>query len=191
MAAAVPSSEPTTIIAGDTIPWTKSLPDYLASDGWILSYAFRLENGAGVQDVIAVTLPGSTTDFSASITATQSAAMKPGTWVFAAYVTKGSERYRIAAGTVVVLPNLAKVDSSTDLRSPAKRAFDNAQAAWEAVKLGQTVTLNGRTYSQHNLTSLITYVDRCRSDYNLEVAAQQQEATGQNPRHIGVRLSRV
>ena len=39
MAADIPTKEPLTIRAGDTIEWTKSIDDYKASDGWTLSQA--------------------------------------------------------------------------------------------------------------------------------------------------------
>ena len=45
MAATIPTKEPLTIRAGDTIEWTKSIDDYKASDGWTLSYSFRGTGG--------------------------------------------------------------------------------------------------------------------------------------------------
>jgi hypothetical protein len=187
MAAPIPAVEPSTIIAGDTIPWTKSFPDYLASAGWALTYAFRYENGSGKVDVTA-SAAGS--DFAVTMLAVDTAKMKSGVWVWAAYVTKAAERYQVASGSVTVLQNLATLDSQADLRSPKKRAYDNALVAWESVKLGQTVQLNGRIYTQHNLASLIVYVDRCKADYQSELDAQKVAATGINPRHIGVRFGR-
>ena len=49
MAATVPTKEPLTIRAGDTIEWTKSINDYKARDGWTLKYAFR--GSAGTIDI--------------------------------------------------------------------------------------------------------------------------------------------
>ena len=34
----IPEIEPVSFIAGDTVKWTKSLEDYLASDSWVLVY---------------------------------------------------------------------------------------------------------------------------------------------------------
>ena len=45
MAADIPTKEPLTIRASDTIEWTKSIDDYKASDGWTLSYSFRGTGG--------------------------------------------------------------------------------------------------------------------------------------------------
>ena len=184
MAAVVPDQEPDSLVAGDTVVWTKSLSDYPSSDGWALTYAFRLQQGSGLLDVTA----SAATPFVATITATQSASMKVGVWVWAAYATKAAERYQVDSGSTTVLPNLAKIDFSIDLRSPTKVAYDNALSAWQGVKLGKTVSLNGRVYTQHDLTDLIAYVDRCKADYNLEVASQDG---GSRPTRIGVAFRRV
>jgi hypothetical protein len=188
MSAPIHSSEPLTAVSGDTIAWTKSLSDYSATDGWALTYAFRLENGAGALNVTASTV-GS--DFAATITAAQSATMKPGAWTWSAYVTKATERYHVGHGLLTVSPNLAVIDYSIDLRSSAKKAYDNALAMWESVRLGQTVMLNGRTYTQQNMKDLILYVNQCKADYQAELIADQIARTGVNPRRIGVRLTRV
>ncbi len=188
MSAAIPSTEPTSAVAGDTISWTKSLSDYPASAGWALTYAFRLQQGAGALNKTA-TPSGS--DFSTTITAAESALMTAGIWLWSSYVTKTTERYHVGKGTLIVSPNLAAIDYSIDLRSSAKKALDNALAMWEAVKLGQTVMLNGRTYTQHNLKDLIAFVNQCKADYAHEVQAEKFETTGINTRRIGVRLTRV
>lgn len=187
MAAPIPAVEPTSLVAGDTASWTRAFDDFPAPT-WTLTYAFRFQNGSGKQDVTATT---SGTGFAASITAAQSALMKPGLWTWASYVTLTTQRYQVGTGTLTVSPNLAAIDYDIDLRSSAKRAYDNALAAWEGVKLGQTVMLNGRTYTQHNLKDLILFVDRCKADYAAELQAEQLAATGINPRKIGVRFTRV
>jgi len=187
MSAPIPDVEPVQAVAGDTLSWTRAFSDFPASAGWGLTYAFRLQLGAGVMNVTATTVGDG---FAATITAAQSALMTPGLWSWAAYVTKTTERYQVGAGTLTVTPNLATIDYSIDLRSSAKRALDNALKAWEAVTLGQTVMLNGRTYTQHNLDKLSVFVDRCKTDYALEVQAANIAVTGIDPRKIGVRLVR-
>ena len=187
MAAPIHDREPTVLIAGDTAQWTKSFSDYPATI-WTLTYAFRLQQGSGKLDITAT---ASGTDYAATITAAQSALMTAGVWIWGAFVTFSGERHQVDAGTLTVSPNLAAIDYSIDLRSSAKKAYDNALKAWESVTLGQTVMLNGRTYTQHNLNALIAFVDRCKSDYAAEQQAEQLANTGINPRKIGVRLTRV
>jgi hypothetical protein len=188
MSAPILDTEPTRLVAGDTASWTRSFPDYPATAGWALTYAVRLQLGSGSLNVTASTVGDS---FAATITAAQSALMKSGLWTWAAYVTLTTQRYQVGTGTLTVSPNIAAITFDTDLRSSAKRAYDNALAAWEGVKLGQTVILNGRTYTQHNLKDLILFVDRCKADYANEIQAEQFATTGINPRKIGVRLIRV
>lgn len=188
MAAAIPSTEPTSFVSGDTIAWTKSLTDYPATDGWTLQYAFRLENGGGKLNVTATT---SGSDYAASITATDSGLMQPGEWIWAAYVSLSGARYQVDSGRVTVTPNLLAIDSSVDLRSSARKAYDNALEAWETFSKSKLVTLNGRTYTARDAADLILYVDRCKADYQSEVQASQFANTGIDPRKIKVRFSRV
>jgi len=188
VSASIPSQEPISAVAGDTISWTKSLSDYPASAGWALTYAFRLQQGAGALNITAST---SGDNFSATITAAQSALMTAGIWIWSSYVTLAGERHHIGKGQLTLSPNLAAIDYSIDLRSDAKQALDNAMAAWKSVKLGQTVMLNGRTYTQHNLKDLILFVNQCKADYAQEVQKDKFETTGINTRRIGVRLTRV
>jgi hypothetical protein len=67
-----PTTEPSRVTAGDTIAWTKSLPDSPASSGWILKY--RLINAAGKIDITA-TAAGN--DHAVSVPAATSAAWPP------------------------------------------------------------------------------------------------------------------
>lgn len=189
MAAPVPDTEPTTAVAGDTIVWTRAFSDFPASQSWVLTYAFRLQNGNAQLNITASTV--NVTDFLATITAAISAPLTPGVWTWAAYVTKTTERYQVDTGTLILAPNLAIIASTYDFRSPARVAYDNAVRAWQAVTLGQTVQLNGRTFTTHDLSELIRYVDRCKADYMAEIQAEQLQSTGINPRKIGVRLTRV
>ena len=186
MAAAIPTIEPVSFVAGDTVTWTKAFPDYPAPT-WTLTYALRLAQGAGKVDVTA-TQDG--TGFSVTLAATVTALMTAGQWAWAGYVTQGAERHQVATGLVTVEPNFAALDRTVDLRSPNKIAYDNAMAAWQQVKLGQTVMLKGRSWTQHNLKDLIVYVDRCKADYQAELNATHLDNTGIDPRHIKVRLSR-
>ena len=64
MAAEIPTTEPTSIIAGDTLAWTKSLADYEASL-WTLTYYLR---GPSAQTITATTSGG---DFAGTKTAYQ------------------------------------------------------------------------------------------------------------------------
>lgn len=188
MAASTPSIEPDSFVSGDTVAWTKSFADYLPTDGWVLSYAFRYEDGSALLNVTGTT---SGADFALTIPAASSNVMKAGRWIWNAYATLGSTRYTVGGGAVTVTPNLANVNYTNDLRSSAKKAYDHALAAWETFSVSKTVSLNGRLYTARDASDLILYVDRCRADYQRELDALKMAQTGINPRHIGVRFNRV
>jgi hypothetical protein len=183
MAPQVPSIEPASFPAGDTVQWTKSLNDYSPADGWVLTYAFRGETGDGQHDV---TCTADGQQFAALISAADSNLMNPGLYHWVARVSLAGVVHTVDSGITEVTPNLAVTNFNKDLRTSAKRALDNALEVWEKVKLGQTVMLNGRQYTQHNISQLILYVDKCKYEYAMEKALQD----GENPRHILASLNR-
>lgn len=191
MAPQVPAIEPLEFPAGDTVQWRIERSDYPPADGWQLTYAFRGERGDGALDLFGI--PDSQ-GYLVTITATESQDLAPGIYVWEAYMTQLGMRHRVGRGATKVTPNLASTNFSADLRSDAKKAFDNAMAAWQQVKLGKSVSLNGRLYTQHNIEDLILYVDRCKNDWYLEQQAQVAEGSehpaGGDPRNIYVRFSR-
>ena len=90
MAADIPTKEPLTIRAGNTIQWTKSIDDYKASDGWTLSYSFR-----GTGGTIDITSSADGDDHAISIAATTTTAYTAGFHDVIGYVEKGSDRYTV------------------------------------------------------------------------------------------------
>ena len=52
----IPSAVPSSVRAGDTVTWRRSLADYPASDGWTLSYVLL---SPAAQITIAATADGS------------------------------------------------------------------------------------------------------------------------------------
>lgn len=98
----VPTTEPASVTAGDTIQWTKALPDYPASAGWVLSYAFT---GPGK---ISITGSASGDDHAVTVPAATSAAWAAGNYIGQAYATKTTERYTVATGLMLaVAENIA------------------------------------------------------------------------------------
>lgn len=187
----VSTIEPTSIRAGDSPSWSKSLADtYPPSGGWALTYTLVLQSDASKR--LQVTASDSNNIFLTQITAVQSAALTPGTYSLFGHVSKGVERYQIFAGTVEVLPNLAAVLTG-DLRSNVKRTLDAIEAVIErrATSDQQAVTINGRSLTRIPLAELILLRDKYKTDYKNELIAEQIARTGVDPRNIGVRFVRI
>jgi hypothetical protein len=119
------SQEPKSFIAGDTVTWLKSLSDYSAADGWVLTYEFR---GANRQ---TVTCSADGTDHLATIPAASTASFIPGDYYVFAYAAKGAERYSVFQGTITVKPNPAVGNNPYDGRSHAKRCLSAIEATLE------------------------------------------------------------
>ena len=139
----VPTIEPPRVTAGDTLAWTRSLPDYPASAGWVLHY--RLINAAGKIDIIA---SAAGDDHAVNVTATTSAAWPAGTYTRVAHVVKGSERHTIGTGEIIVDPDLAAAVAGADTRSDARIILDSLLASYRIVAAShayvQRYEVNGR-----------------------------------------------
>lgn len=161
----IPTTEPASVTAGDTIKWTKALPDYPASAGWVLSYAFT---GPGN---ISITSTASGDDHAVTVSAADSAAWAAGAYIGQAYVTKSIERYTVATGLLLsVAPNLATASGL----SWARRCVAAIQAVLEG-KAGSdllSTKINDkelRKYTPEELIHLYRFFEQ-------EVAREDQAA---------------
>lgn len=127
MAAEIPSVEPATFNAGDTVKWSKSFGDYSAADGWVLTYEFR---SSSVRKTIVCTTY-ETTDFLATISATVSATFPAGEYYVFARAELSGEKYTVWEGRITVKPNPAADSSGQDRRSHAKKMLDAIEAMME------------------------------------------------------------
>lgn len=131
---AIATTEPTSVIAGDTIAWTRSFADYPAPT-YVLKY--RLLNAAGKIDITA---SASGTDHAVAVTAATSAGWTAGNYDWLAWVEKGSgptaERYSVDEGRITVEPNRAAL-STWDGRSSARKIYEALLSAYETAAAGR------------------------------------------------------
>lgn len=121
---AIQNTEPAFVTAGDTVAWTKSLPDYPASAGWALAY--RLINAAGSIDI---TSSASGDDHAVSVSAAASAGWAAGDYQYQAYVTRAAERYTVGTGAITIKPNLAAKTAGFDARGAWAKALADLRLA--------------------------------------------------------------
>lgn len=179
MTAAVPTTEPTSLTAGDTVAWLKTLDDYPASAGWILAYT--LINST---TKITITASASGDDHAVSVAASTSAGYAAGTYAWVAAVTKGSERYTVGSGTVVVNPNLAAA-STYDTRSAARKALDAADlalATYGAKAYLQAYEIAGRSQRFQDPGAFMAWRNKLKAEVRNEEAAAAI-AAGRRPRN--------
>lgn len=157
----IASQEPLEIIAGDTVKWKKCLPDYKASDSWVLKYSARGDNA------IAITAAAAGDDHLITLAASATADYKAGTYKWIAYVEKGSERYTIAEGYFTVRANLAAGTAAiTDELIQLEKDIAAIKAYLGKNYSYANYAINGRSLTRYSITELFTLKDRLQRELN-------------------------
>lgn len=180
----IPTTEPAEIQAGDTIQWKKTLSDYPASSGWVLSYT--LINAAAK---ITITGTASGDDHLVSVTAATSAGYGAGTYAWQAVATLGSARYTVGSGTMTVKANLAAA-TTLDNRTHVKKTLDAIEAVIEnrASMDQQAYTIEGRSLTRTPMADLIKLRDKYNALYLQEQNAEAVNAGRGGKNRIFVRF---
>jgi hypothetical protein len=167
--ATTPTTEPASVVAGDTITWQKSLSDYPAPT-WTLKY--RLLNAAGKIDITAT---ASGTDHIVAVTSTTSSAWAAGDYDFTAWVEKVGERHTVDAGRITVKPNLAALNTH-DGRTSARIIYDSLLAAYKSAAASRAYVAEyevaGRRMKFNNKADWLTEINFWKA----QVAAEDRAA---------------
>lgn len=142
MTALVPTIEPATIVAGDSLTWKRTLADYPAGT-WSLKYRLINANGA-----IDVTSTASGTDHLVTVAATESAGWAAGKYSMVSYVEQGATRITLGSATVIIQPNLA-VLATRDVRTAAAKIVDQLRAAYIAYTESNSTVLEYEIAGRH------------------------------------------
>ena len=162
MAASIPSSEHTQVTAGDTWKWTKSVPDYPASDSWTLSYEVRGPSKITLAWGSEVAAHSNGRDYSITVLPAKTAPLLAGTYHWSAYVTKAGERHEVYYGILPIRINLAAAPTEGG-QTHAERTLAVIEAALEGRLTGdlEAYTIAGRSVTKIPIEQLY----RMRSIY--------------------------
>ncbi len=182
MSAPTPTTEPARIVAGDTAIWLKTLPDYLASDGWVLTYT--LVNSAQRYTIVCSASGDQHLAYAPAVTTAA--------WAAGDYALRGQVALAGDVRTVVEqrLSIAAAFGSATDSRSPARRQLEAVESVIEgrASSAVLSYSIGGRQLQNIPITDLLVLRDRLRVDVGREDAAARS-AAGLAPRgRIAVRF---
>lgn len=188
MAIEIPDTEPARVRAGDTVTWRKSLPDYPATDGWVLYY--RGINATAKFDITA-TADGADHLVSVPIATTDD--WTAGDYTLIAWVADGTERASLPTSRITVLPNLAAVAvAGYDSRTQAKKMLDAIDAALISLSTGERLAVVEAEVAGRRLKYNIDGLMKLRNLYAAQVRAEEaaeRAALGLSPRNtLNVRL---
>lgn len=144
MAPTIPTKEPATFTAGDTLKFKRYHAEYPPADGWTLSYAL-------VADGAQITFSGSDNGDGyhlINVSAATTAGWASGYYRWQAYVTHTSgERHQMGAGEMELKPDFASQGAGYDGRTHVKKTLDALEATLEgkASRDQQSYTINGRS----------------------------------------------
>ena len=182
MAAITPTTEPTTLLAGDTAKWLKTVTDYPASEGWALSYTL-------VSATARITFTATTAvdDYLVSVPAATTAAWAAGSYEWRAQVSKSGEVFTVSTGTITVQPVFS---SAIDSRSHARKALANIEAYLEnsANLTASMYEIAGRKLQRINLPELLALRDKYKGEVAREDAAANVARGLPDKRRVMVRF---
>lgn len=163
--ASVPTSEPISIRAGDSVTWQRVLPEYPASAGWALAYRLIPETGTAVE----ISATGSGDTHTVALARTATASIAAGRYTLVGYATLNTERATLYSAPCQVLPDLSSA-SSYDGRSAAEIALAAAKTAQQrGVK---SYTVGDRQTTFHDMAELIAHIRYLEQQVAAERAAR-------------------
>lgn len=167
MAAPTPTTEPSTLIAGDTATWQITLANYPATDGWALAYTL-----INATSKITFNSAAAGSDHAVNVAAATTAAWAAGTYTWRAQATMGALAYTVATGTITVQPAFGAA-ATLDARSHARKALDAVEAYLENPQnlTAAMYEIAGRRLQRIPVADLLAL----RSRYRFEVAQEQAQ----------------
>ena len=180
----IPTTEPSEIIAGDTLKFKKSLSDYPAAT-WTLTYYL-------VKTSIQITFAGTAdgTDHLISVANTTTANWTAGIYKWESYISKTGERYKIARGTIEIKPNLAAQTAGYDARSHVKKVLDALDSLLEgkASRDVMNITIGGQSISKLTPDELRRWRNEYRSHYQAEIEKENIKNGKSSKRKVLMKL---
>lgn len=179
-----PTHEPARVIAGDTAKWLKTLAEYPADAGWVLSYELV---SSAQRYTFSATASG--VDHLVAVAATVTADWAPGEYQGRGRVSLAGEVYTVAQWALQVAPSFS---AAVDARSAARRTLDAIEAVLEgrASSATQEYSIAGRSLKYVPIPELLTMRDRYRQDVAAEENAANLAAGGVPRGRIFVRFGR-
>lgn len=110
--------------------WSDSFADYPADAGWALKHRLVPRSASGSVVELQASVEG--TAFRTALTAAATASMSAGAWTCTSWVEKGADVHTVGSAQLLVQPDPRTQAAGFDGRSAARKALDDARAAYHA-----------------------------------------------------------
>ena len=156
------------LTAGDTLDFTTSVPDYLASAGWVLKYRLAPRAAGTAIDLTSV---ASGDDHRVTVLAATTLSWAVGEYGWTAFVEKAAERYTVDRGELTIRAASTTLAAGVDTRSQARVALDaiDAVMANRATMDQQEYSIAGRSLKRMSVDELL----KLRAFYADQVAKEK------------------
>jgi hypothetical protein len=182
------------LIAGDTLDFLDSVPEYPPADGWTLKYRLVPRFTTPTQTPIDITATTSGTDYRVQAAAGITTSWVAGFYTWSRWVEKaGPIRQSLGDGQLEVKANPATAAQGYDGRSHARKVLDAINAVLEgrATKDQQEYAIGSRSLKRTPIADLLVLRDRYVAAVASEEAAAKIAAGLPNPRNVGIRFNRI
>lgn len=180
------------LIAGTTLNFATSMPDYPASAGWTLKYYLRRRDAAGSIDLTAA---AEGDEYRVQVSAATTAAWVPATYAWESRVELGAEKYPVDNGQIVVLPDIASSSGTFDSRSQAERAYEDARSAFADFNISGGVKkryrIGDREVEYSDKAQIVQAIEFWALELKRERRARAIAAGLPDPRNTYVRFDRA
>ena len=194
------------LYAGDTLAFGVNVPDYPPAQGWTLKMRFTPRFTTPTQTPIVLTatpgpvdVGGETFDYAIAVEPAVTADWKAGAYGWASWVEKSGARQVLEearyAGELSVLADPATAGAGTDMRSPARRALDDARAARADYLAGgrggvAEYSIGDRRMKFRDAGDFVALISRLEIEVSREQRATELAAGRPDPRKTYVRATR-
>jgi hypothetical protein len=178
------------ITAGDTLDFVTTLPDYPAAT-WTLTFYLTPRTVDAGTAISFSCIPGDgENDHRAAVTATVTGSWTAGEYSWSSFVSASGVRYRVADGTVTILPDITQA-TSWDGRSRAEIALEDAKTALATFQSTggrvKAYTIAGRSMEFDAAGDILRLVSYWQVEVTREQAAKAVSKGLSDPRRIYLR----
>lgn len=166
------TTEPSNLRVGDAASWTRDIPDFKPTDGWVLKYRLLW----ATPPAVTFTAAAYGALHLVALTAADTSAYRAGTATLVAWVEKAADRVTLSQRQIEVLPDLTTA-TSLDGRSANVKALADARTALAAYVASDRAMVQEYVIGQRRMTFRdIKQLQDLIAHYEREVAKEVNAA---------------